>query len=112
MPFYGWHSVLIKGYKWKEVEYIDDDGCRNTKPKAIYAQVHDPDALPNDILSFNVLKFAFCPAPNSYWVVLGFEDYAYEGIFGHDTFVMRRGSYYGGPSDYNPKDLNIDDFIW
>jgi hypothetical protein len=37
--------------------------------------------------------------------LLGYDWYVNNGITGHDNFVLRRGTYYGGPSIYDPKGL-------
>jgi len=41
-------------------------------------------------------------------VIVGWPHFILDGMIGHDLFVMRGGTYYGGPSYYNPKNLNID----
>ncbi len=111
MPLGTNHAVLIKGYTWSDVQYVDDEGCVNVKPQAIEVRLHNPDHLPNQSYGVIELEWLFEPSPIFYWVILGYEDYVYEGISGHDAFVTRRGSCYGGPSNYNPKDINIDDNI-
>ncbi len=78
---------------------------------AIKAYYHDPTGAPNQTISALALDYAFDPAPYSYWVILGYSDYVDAGIDGHDTFVLRRGTYYGGPSNYDPKDLNPEIII-
>lgn len=103
MPFYfGDHAVLIKGYEWMEKA----DGT----PYAIRCFYHDPDGNvgPNQDISAYVLKTFFRPAVFDYWVILGDEEFLINGIFGHDSFVMQGGTYYGGPAVYNPKGLDLD----
>jgi len=42
-------------------------------------------------------------------IFLGDEYFYIMGVGGHDEFVFRKGTYYGGPAIYDPKELlNID----
>ncbi|UCH98424.1 MAG: C39 family peptidase [Candidatus Aminicenantes bacterium] len=99
MPFWMDHAVLIKGYKWREDE--------NGRPLAIKVWFHDPNNLPNRTIDGGTLEIRFMPAP-VYWVIIGLPDYVFEGIIGHDSFVLAGGTYYGGPYHYDPKDLVPD----
>jgi hypothetical protein len=93
----GLHTILIKGYEWKE---------KNEKPFAIRAFYHDPDGEDDEDIPAYLLMYMFDPAPD-YWAILGWEYFVWDGAFGHDMFVLRGGTYYGGPSYYNPKDLDL-----
>jgi hypothetical protein len=100
MPLYaGLHTALVKGYEWNE----KPDG----RPYAITAYVHDPWNGEDLEKPANIFMGEFDPAPFYYWVILGWEDFLDDGSFGHDTFVMMGGTYYGGPAVYNPKNLDI-----
>lgn len=100
MPFdWGEHAVLLIGFKWIE----KDDGT----PYALSCYYHDPDNLPDRIVTPAQLSARFDPTPFYYWVLLGHEDFLVNGTFGHDSFVLQHGTYYGGPAVYNPKDLDI-----
>ena len=100
MPFSGNHAVLIKGSEWNE----KTDGS----PLAKRIYLHDPNNLPSQNISADELTRRFIPCPFDYWVIVGWEDFILNGIIGHDTFVLMGGTYYGGPSYYNPKDLDLD----
>ena len=100
MPFHMDHAVLIKGHEWKEKKVTEE-------PVAIRAYYHDPYGNQNVDISANVLRDYFEPAPWDYWVILGWREFLDNGVFGHDMFVLMGGTYYGGPSYYNPKGLDI-----
>lgn len=99
MPFYEEHAVIIKGYKWHE-----DSTGRPIAEKVCY---HDPiqSRGPNITILAGALDAAFVPAPFKYWVIVGDRSFIPDGIYGHDTFVLKGGIYYGGTSFYDPKGL-------
>jgi hypothetical protein len=99
MPFQGDHVVLIKGYKWREKA----DGT----PFAIRVYYHDPNDYPDQNIPANDLLALFVPAPFDYWVIVGRSEFADNGVFGHDIFVLMGGTYYGGSAYYNPKGLDL-----
>ena len=107
MPFYnGSHSVLVTGFEWH---------YENNRPIAELMYFNDPDPWvgePDAQSADDIKDFYFTPHANLYYVILGDEFYYNNGIEGHDDFVLRLGTYYGGPSIYDPKglldDLNID----
>jgi hypothetical protein len=88
----------MKGYEWQE---------KNEKPYAIRAFYHDPyNNQDNQNVPAYLLMFMYDPAPD-YWAILGWEWFVWSGILGHDGFVLKGGTYYGGPSYYNPKNLDL-----
>jgi hypothetical protein len=99
MPFFTDHAVLIKGYKWREDE--------NNEPLAIKVWYNDPNGYYNRSCSGSSLKSYFMPCPFDYWLIVGDYDFIDGGIDGHDDFVYERGTWYGGPSYYNPKGLDV-----
>jgi len=99
MPYYADHAVLITGYKWTE-----DNGS----PVAVRVFYHNPNGLPDQSSTGSVLNIWFMPCPFDYWVIIGMPYYVPEGIIGHDSFVLEGGTYYGGPSYYDPKGLLPD----
>ncbi|MCP4218840.1 MAG: hypothetical protein GY765_29680 [bacterium] len=104
MPFYSDHAVLIKGYKWREVEVKDEQGYLiGYRPVALNVHYHDPDGMPNQKISASTLETLYEPAPFAYWAILGRSYFLEEGIVGHNEFIRRRGSYYGGPRKYEPR---------
>ena len=105
MPFYeASHAVLVTGFEW----YVE-----NGRPIAEVMYYNDPDPEIGEptVESANVVKnIYFTPHAGLYYVILGDEFFYHEGVTGHDTFVIRSGTYYGGPSVYDPKgllDINI-----
>jgi hypothetical protein len=99
MPFtWGEHAVLIKGYEWRE----KGDGT----PYAIRCYYHDPNNRPSQNISAYALGLNFSASFFRYWVLLGRPEFLINGTFGHDSFVIQGGTYYGGPSVYNPKNLD------
>lgn len=100
MPFFVDHTVLIKGYKYRE----DIPG----KPIAIEAYYHDPNRNPNQRRTAAQLSSNFDPSGSTYWVLVGFPDLMDMGIDGHNAFILSGGTYYGGPSYYDPKGLTPD----
>jgi hypothetical protein len=95
---YGLHTILMKGYEWTE---------KDEKPFAIRAYYHDPyNNMHDRNVPASLLLFEFDPAPD-YWAILGWEYFVWNGAFGHDMFVLQGGTYYGGPSYYNPKNLDL-----
>jgi len=97
MPFYnGDHAVLIKGYEWRE---------ENGKPVALSCWLNDPRGYENQKISASKLAAYFECFPYDYWVIVGYPEFVWEGIAGHDAFVAAGGTYYGGPLKYDPKDI-------
>jgi Papain-like cysteine protease AvrRpt2 len=95
------HAVIARGFEWTE----NTDG----KPLAIRVIFNDPaDGRRRDV-NASAFMLRYDPDPNTfhYWVILGWEDFVWGGINGHDIFVMLGGTYYGGPSYYNPKNLDL-----
>ena len=100
MPFYGGsHAVLVTGFEWHE------DATDRPIGEVIYYS--DPDGDYGEMVRIvaNVEDFYWTPTAGLYYVLLGWEFYIYNGITGHDNFVLRRGTYYGGPPIYDPKGL-------
>jgi hypothetical protein len=101
MPFYwGTHSVLFIGYK----------GLSETpegRPLAKFVYVNDPEvSFGSERISFGDLKdFYFSSVDMYYYVILADLYFFGWGTIGHDQFVWSRGTYYGGPSVYDPKGL-------
>ncbi len=93
----GDHVILLKGFEWIEKP--------DKKPFAIRAMYHNPAGENNREISASLLQANFAPAPD-YWLILGDRSFVWNGEIGHDLFVMKGGTYYGGPSDYNPKKLD------
>lgn len=96
MPFLGDHAVLIKGHKWS------DSTGRPIAKKTFY---HDPNNLPNQEIYGSSLADRFVPCPWQYWVIVGWEDFVPIGFDGHIAFILRGGTYYGGPDPYDPKGI-------
>ncbi|MCX6580874.1 MAG: hypothetical protein NT166_11915 [Candidatus Aminicenantes bacterium] len=94
MPFNGNHAVLIKGYKWHE--------DANGRPIADKAYYHDPDDLPNQIITAGELESTFVARP-SYWVIVGYPSLVPEGREGYNVFILEGGTYYGGSSNRDPQ---------
>ncbi len=106
MPFWEEHAVLIKGYKYRYKEIKDEYGnVVDTIPIAIYVYYNDPGDTANIGTGIASLKNLFVPCPFDYWVIVGFQHYVPQGVDGHNSFILRGGSYYGGPLNYNPKGL-------
>ena len=107
MPFYeARHAVLVIGFEWH------NEGDR---PIAEVMYYHDPDeywGANMAVVASELEEYYFTPIYGIYYVIIGYRSFLYDGIDGHDNFVLRRGIYYGGPSIYDPKglldDLNID----
>lgn len=94
MPFYGGeHAVIIKGYEWREVD---------EKPVAISCWYHDPNGFNNWRISASILSRYFECGIYDYWVIVGFRDFVWEGMAGHQAFIEAGGTYYGGPQTYDP----------
>jgi hypothetical protein len=100
IPYNVDHAVLAIGHKWREKA----DGT----PFAIDIHYHDPYAGAYRRKSLGAFSNNFLPSTFSYWVILGQEDFELDGTMGHDIFVLRGGTYYGGPAYYNPKNLDLD----
>ncbi|UCH94434.1 MAG: hypothetical protein JSV88_29760 [Candidatus Aminicenantes bacterium] len=102
MPFYGAsHAILVIGFEWHE----DVD-----RPIAEVMYYHDPDEYwgSNISITGSELEFNFTPIVGIYYVIVGDSWFDMYGTIGHDNFVIRRGTYYGGPSFYDPKGLLPD----
>lgn len=97
MPFHEDHAIIIRGHQWREDE--------NGRPIAIRAYHHDPNNIPDTSISASLLKNFFQPSPSDYWIVVAYPDYQFDGISGHNQFILLGGTYYGGPSIYDPKGL-------
>lgn len=100
MPFFVDHAVLIKGSKYRK----DETG----RPIAINLYLHDPEIGPNRVRTASEIATRFMSNGYNYWVVVGFPEFLDMGIYDHNTFVLMGGTYYGGPSIYDPKGLNPD----
>jgi hypothetical protein len=100
MPFYdGSHAVLVTGFEWHK------DATGRPIGEVIYYS--DPDGYVGkwfETVAF-VEDHLWTPTSGLYYVLLGWVGYVYNGITGHDDFVLRLGTYYGGPSVYDPKGL-------
>lgn len=99
MPFYGGqHGVLTTGYKYHD----DQDG----RPIADAMYYHDP--MPGVggahlCLSAEVLKEGFyTPVQGYYYVIVGDRMFAASAVDAYDAFLDAGGTYYGGPTNYNP----------
>jgi hypothetical protein len=105
MPFYyGFHAVVFVGYKGRTLK---EDGS----PLAKYVYINDPETIyAKERITFADLKdFYFTPVDFDYYVILGDPSFFTYGTIGHDQFVWNLGTYYGGPSVYDPKGiLDID----
>jgi hypothetical protein len=100
MPFWEDHAVIIKGYQW----YWDE----GYKPVATNVRYHDPNGEANQYETANILDAYFMPSPYAYWVIVAHPEYVGMGLEGHNAFIVAGGTYYGGPSYYNPKGLTLD----
>jgi len=101
MPFYsGTHAILVTGFEWYEDINAD-------RPIAEMMYYNDPDPFWGESMSITGtdLDFYFGPAYGIYYVIIGESCFDTYGTFGHDGFVLRNGTYYGGPSIYDPKGL-------
>jgi hypothetical protein len=93
----GRHVVLAYGYKW----HYDS----NKRRVADVMHYHDPDNKPYQTVSGAMLKlykFQYDLNRNSYWTIVGHKKYETEGTAGYRKFLEEGGTYYGGPSDYQP----------
>jgi hypothetical protein len=99
--FYGSHFVLAIGYKG--VEYDPITG----KPVAHNIFIHDPAAGngKTKLTAGELFSQYFHQSSGKYWAIVPHENVFWWGIQSHDDFVLRRGTYYGGPSIYDPKGL-------
>jgi hypothetical protein len=92
----GLHAILANGFDW----HPETDG----RPIADYMRYHDPDPNygPNLEIPGSYLKSQFTPANGMYYVVTGMRLYGDWGLSGYAAFLMKNGTYYGGPALYNP----------
>lgn len=100
MPFYeGSHAVLVTGFEWHE--------DANGKPIGEVIFYSDPDGYIGKTFEIvaNIEDFYWTPTSGLYYVLLGCGCYVNNGVIGHDDFVLREGTYYGGPTVYDPKGL-------
>jgi hypothetical protein len=103
MPFWEDHAVIITGHKWREDEY--------GRPFAIKTWYHESNPAnggPDVEIPADILAHSFMPCPWEYWVIVAYPELVEKGIEGHNMFVVAGGTYYGGPSYYNPKGLTLD----
>jgi len=100
MPFEGGsHAVLVTGFEWHE--------DANGKPIGEVIYYNDPDGYVGkwyETVSY-IENNLWTETNGLYYVLLGCEWYVDPGEMGHDGFVLRRGTYYGGPPIYDPKGL-------
>jgi hypothetical protein len=100
MPFYdGSHAVLVTGFEWHE------EATGRPIGEVIY--YNDPDGYIGkwfETVGF-VEDHLWTPTAGLYYVLLGGDWYIYNGITGHNNFVLNLGTYYGGPPVYDPKGL-------
>lgn len=100
VPFnHGYHAVLGFGYQWHY------EGGQRVADKMYY---HDPNPAvgPDRVLSAAEIKVDhFTPVSNPpcYWVVIGRYKNKVDGFDGYSTFLAEGGTYYGGPSVYDPR---------
>lgn len=103
MPFYGGrHAVLVIGCRWH---------YENKRRVADSISFHDPQSGANIIKSAAELKeifFNFDVNDGIFWVVLGDDKDIDDGWSGYMTFIEEGGTYYGGPTRYNPYQMSID----
>jgi Peptidase_C39 like family len=95
IPFYnGQHAILAKGFDWHDEEV----------PIADYMRYHDPDPSygPSLEVTGSYLKSRFTPASGMYYVITGISLHADWGLIGYAAFIMEKGTFYGGPVNYNP----------
>lgn len=97
MPFGGNHAVLVTGYRWRE----GSDGS----PIAISYYYHDPDGRPDQEIGAAEVERLFDCGFSDIWVIVGFPEFVWEGIEGHNQFIVAGGTYYGGPETYDPEDI-------
>jgi hypothetical protein len=103
VPFFkGLHAVLAFGYKWHY-----ENGMR-IADKMYY---HDPNPLvgPNRVLPAYDLKIAYFKPindPPCYWSVVARRRNRTDGIDGYNIFISEGGTFYGGPSVYDPLSFN------
>lgn len=94
----GTHAVLAFGYKWHY------DGIRRVADIMYY---HDPDNLvgPNKTVvgvKLKTEKFLPDTIRASYWVVIGRFKNSTDGTSGYNVFITEGGTFYGGPTNYDP----------
>jgi hypothetical protein len=91
----GRHAVLAKGFDWHPED----------RPIADFMRYHDPDDPdhPNLEITGGYLKSQFTPANGMYYVITGMKLYGDWGLTGYAQFIIRNGTYYGGPVNYNPE---------
>lgn len=102
VPFYdGTHAVIVRGFEWHE-------NADTGKPVAEVMFYHDPDPWEgeNQALVANMLKdYYFTPTGGDYWIILPLPTLVDAGVVSHIQFIMEGGTYYGGPSVYDPKGI-------
>jgi hypothetical protein len=93
------HAILVTGFEWHE----EPDG----RPIGEVIFFNDPDGeVGQDYDTVVAIEnFYWDSAGGFYYILMGDSCYLYNGITGHDRFVFRKGTYYGGPSFYDPKGL-------
>ena len=102
VPFYdGTHAVIVRGFEWHE-------NLETGKPVAEVMFYHDPDPWegPDQALVANMLlDYYFTPVAGDYWIILALPSFVEDGINSHIQFIQAGGTYYGGPSIYDPKGI-------
>ena len=102
MPFYeGTHTVIVRGFEWYEENY---------KPIATVMYYHDPDPFygANQIVfAYELESYCFTPAQGNYYAIVASSSFVEQGIDGHNYFILSGGTYYGGPSFYDPKGISL-----
>ncbi len=102
VPFYdGIHAVIVRGFEWHE-------NAVTGKSVAEVMFYHDPDPWEGDTkaLVAHMLKdFYFTPTAGDYWLILPLPALIDEGEEDHLQFILAGGTYYGGPSFYDPKGI-------
>jgi hypothetical protein len=97
VPFYrGLHTVLAIGYKWHY------ENGKRIADKMFY---HDPAVGPSidiNAIDLKVNRFKPLYTPPCYWVVVGRSKNYSDGQLGYREFLAGKGTFYGGPSVYNP----------
>lgn len=99
MPFEeGIHTVIVRGFEWDEVD---------NRPIAEVMYYNDPNpwVAETAIMAFQLETHYFTPAQNEYYVILASQSEYEDGILGHNNFVLSGGTYYGGPTFYDPKGI-------
>ena len=99
VPFFrGVHAVLAFGYRWHY------DSGKRIADKMYY---HDPNGNvgPDRVLPALDLKlnhFTNISNPPCYWTIVARRRNRDDGILGYNIFISEGGTFYGGPSNYNP----------